>query len=676
MQKYFGPIKPKRSRYPGWQERDQALNDKLDTSSIQQMIDRLDPSLKYMQSEGYTFRNADWEETVHYEAKKYSELEGKITRAHQELATLSEEITLSEKEGKELIAAIVQIEAYTSEWEIETETLDDTNRREYAEEIKQMIKKDPSLAALVLEDGTVHDMVRQGIDEVKQQAEALKAEFYEIEDRLREHAVVQIDRLNLPERFNQALAEVKELMTTTNGLRTRANQEICDLQLQLSDAEDEICALNLQMGDAQRCLLDVEAHCSILEEGQTVLMQRLQDTEEENRSLHLQLSNIEYRCTEYQSSAFQHQSPVVRATKGQNNLLVQHQRHELLLHGMQQGLEGQQAVVGDGYLKLRQSHHAGLNDSFDAPMTHSFDALMVSSRQLCNMYAENLGRPPIDSDLFERLLTVHCRLAQDQQAFQTTIDNTSPQIMFGPDGQRLSQLAHAVNLWIDAQADHPSFDNAQALFNARVAEGDMAAVCSWVAQALDANLDATASWDNSFLGFSRQLSLLQGVLYLHTLTRQLAFPPDGVERLCNKLRDHLESQNSADLFISMIFRRVAASIIGPPLASWIDSNPGSEEEAARRLAIGNGCLIACPATDSFVLIDQSSDHETLFLLPVDEIEAVVAVEGARVLQLTEGFVARHVSQSLVLARFDDPCPAFYLWASRFLSGKLGHTREP
>ncbi|KAL8757653.1 MAG: hypothetical protein Q9184_004149, partial [Pyrenodesmia sp. 2 TL-2023] len=177
------------------------------------MVDRHEPSLQYMQPKGYTFRNQDWQETVHYAAKKYDELEAKAARAHQELAALTEDIELTEKEGKELIGTIAQIEVYTSEWEIKSETLDETNRQEYAEEIKQLIKNDPSLAALVLEDGTVHSMVRQGIGEIKEQAEALKAEFYEIEDRLREHAVVQIDSLHLPERFNEALAEVKELLT-------------------------------------------------------------------------------------------------------------------------------------------------------------------------------------------------------------------------------------------------------------------------------------------------------------------------------------------------------------------------------------------------------------------------------------------------------------------------------
>lgn len=482
------------------------------------------------------------------------------------------------------------------------------------------------------------------------------------------------------------LGDAAELVTETEAKCGTLTKERTLLLQTLQNTQEENRALHLHLDDAGRLLMDVEAEHSVLDQVHVELvtdvrryldrttglearqkelmedneLQEHQMTELEAKVTHLeqQLNEKGDRYAEYQRSAFQYQSQLVKATKERDGLLDECQRHAQLVDAMKQEL-GRQKV----------------------PARQEYSQLQVSSRELCNMYAENLDRPPMDNALFEHLLEVHCRLAQDHQAFQTTVENTSPRIMFGPDIQHLSPLAHAVNLWIDAQADHPSFGNTQALFNAEVAQGDMAAVYSWVAQALDANLDAAASWGNGSVAFNRQLSLLQGVLYLHTLTKQLGLPPDEVQRLCDKLRHQLESHKSANLSVSMILRRVAASIVGPPLASWIDNNPGSDEEAARRLEnvrypLGNGCLIACPATNNFLLLDQSTDHETAFLLPMDEIEAIAAGDEAVVLELTVGFVSRHVGQSLVLSRFNDPSPAFYIWASRFLSEKLNHASEP
>ncbi|KAI4124019.1 MAG: hypothetical protein LQ341_007120, partial [Variospora aurantia] len=241
----------KRSRYPGWQEREKDVNHRLDPLRIDEQVQLLKPMLQRMRQEGYSWKNDDWIETIRNESRRHEWLVQQIRLGENELAFFDQHFTLKEADARDMMARIAYIDTSIAEWEIKIEDLDHADRSEAVKHAKRLIHNDPSIATLILEDDGIRAVVQSSLKDLKADAELLNSQFWAIEDRLKTRAAHQIEAMDLPSRLDRRLNEFEELLGAQDSLRKAS--------------EEENCNLHQQIAGLQELLADVQGHCRRLE---------------------------------------------------------------------------------------------------------------------------------------------------------------------------------------------------------------------------------------------------------------------------------------------------------------------------------------------------------------------------------------------------------------------------
>ncbi|KAL8708957.1 MAG: hypothetical protein Q9225_007528 [Loekoesia sp. 1 TL-2023] len=309
-------------------------------------------------------------------------------------------------------------------------------------------------------------------------------------------------------------------------------------------------------------------------------------------------------------------------------------------------------------------------------------AKLDSTRQLLGVYAEALNEFPVDPNLLDDMTKCQTRFAAyDRKASRPgfRFERTIPRMLFVPDMTPLGPKAHAINFWLAARADCPSFSNTQALFNANTIDTETAAAYPWVLEALGYAISSMHTWDKNMLAFQKALTVLQGIAYLNRLAQGMQISLEEVERLRDTVQEYMSGNDvfGSEPFVCMVFKKVAASVDGRALTSWIDDRPASDEEAARRLDGSNSgvgahrCIIADSVAESFMLIDQITVDEVLYMFHESDVDETFLDEhGGLQLQLVEGFVANCLGRRLQLERPDPADLTAFRWIDNFLGDKV------
>ncbi|KAL8759166.1 MAG: hypothetical protein Q9184_003705 [Pyrenodesmia sp. 2 TL-2023] len=255
-----------------------------------------------------------------------------------------------------------------------------------------------------------------------------------------------------------------------------------------------------------------------------------------------------------------------------------------------------------------------------------------------------------------------------QPMVDVNFENDLPCMRFERETAGLDPLLHAMNFWIDARENRPSFSNTQQLFNTRVVNAETVAAYPWIVAALGANLNSMTEWGSDQLAFNRTLTVLQGIAYLKMIATESQISLEDVRRLLRQAGNYLnresdpETENATEPIIMMVLNKVTSFVDGEQLTTWIYSDETSVKEV-RYLDGSNSaleaeqCLIANITGESFVFIDGRNVNETLYGFAETDVEKLYphAETLQYQLQLKEGFVAECVGRQLPLGR----TPAVY-----------------
>ncbi|KAL8941312.1 MAG: hypothetical protein Q9216_002331 [Gyalolechia sp. 2 TL-2023] len=656
------------SRWPHAQQRDEFVEEAYDAKRIEDERERLGASFEQMNVEGHTLNTRDWLELMQDAEKRHQWVEEMKQHGAKALELRRSQITLRESERSELLATSTLLETYIQQWKQKDED-DIAAVEESFTAIQEMVRLKPRLAAMITEDSATKEMVKKGLEDLKIQSSGLMTHVFGIEHRIYRRLAAELENRGFAKKLEDQFGRVEGLFAEADSFRLAMARENETLKAKMDNLRSEREIADGQTLEYQTSVTRLEAELQVSEQVSEYELSKLSTKSDAALSLVRDELNeaLKERDDLLERSSNQ-ETEFNQVLEERDTLLLYQAENDALISDLQNQLESVETQSGKAKTNIATlSSNAHEHDAEIEP-----ESTLKVTRQLLEACAETANGAPISASIRDDMVQLQ---AQSSTYFQYVVakpvhmvERRIPRMLFMPDAAPLTPMAHAIRFWLAVNQGRFPLGDTQALFNVPAVSAEMAAVYPLVLKALEVALGAMPSWERSLWTVQKILTVFQGIAYLNVLAQAFGLPLEGVQKLRGVVRDVLSGKDlfGSERLVSAVFDQVASSIDGQPLTSWINDQPVPEMDAVQRLDVDRRSVMADRLGQMFLLIDERSRDETLYLFDESEVNAVFLDEDVKYrLQFADGHLADRLGQSISLE-----APGAHRWIESFLGTKV------
>ncbi|KAL8732749.1 MAG: hypothetical protein Q9166_002529 [cf. Caloplaca sp. 2 TL-2023] len=250
------------NRFSGSANRNAFLEDALDSQKAQMQAIISEDFMNQLRQEGYSVDEvAEFRDKLRNAGiwKRWKDTE--VAKGETELKVTREMVELNEADAKEAINIIVAQKEELRRWEIK----DEQELDQHVKLLREMIKKEPRLSALVLEDEAIARTVNKGLDSLRKDFASLGKRFQKLEDRLLQAAIAQVSPLSqklqviaedfqrVMDSWDQDCAQIEQAKDREIGA---LRKELDEAKLKKSEKDDEVERLCFQVAQLETQLVE------------------------------------------------------------------------------------------------------------------------------------------------------------------------------------------------------------------------------------------------------------------------------------------------------------------------------------------------------------------------------------------------------------------------------------
>ncbi|KAL9640568.1 MAG: hypothetical protein Q9204_000663 [Flavoplaca sp. TL-2023a] len=223
------------SKRVGSKAREAFIEKNMDPKLYQRQKEVAEEFIREMKQRGYSLQTGDFRQALRDAGIRSRWIREQIAKGKLELALKEEAIRMDEAEALDYAKSITAMEEEIAAWEVKQEDALD----EDAKLIKESIKERPRLAAKVLKDRTVEQMVEKGLREFKKGLAFYEQRFDELEGIFQRTAMAKVDAMKLPDKLHQRAAKFEDLIAVTIAERDTLFDNLAEAHRQLDEAKQE-----------------------------------------------------------------------------------------------------------------------------------------------------------------------------------------------------------------------------------------------------------------------------------------------------------------------------------------------------------------------------------------------------------------------------------------------------
>ncbi|KAL9038786.1 MAG: hypothetical protein Q9180_002920 [Flavoplaca navasiana] len=233
-------------RLVGHKARDAFIEKNMDPKLYKRQKEVAKEFIREMKQRGYSLQTGDFRQALRDAGIRSRWIGEQIEKAKLELELKEEAIRMDEAEALDYAKSITAMEEEIAAWEVKQEDALD----EDAESIKELIKERPRLAAKVLKDRTVEQMVEKGLQEFKKDLAFYEQRIDELEGIFQRAAMAKVDSMKLPDKLHQRAAKFDDLIAVTIAERDKLHENLTEAHRQLNEAKQEAVSKETEHADA------------------------------------------------------------------------------------------------------------------------------------------------------------------------------------------------------------------------------------------------------------------------------------------------------------------------------------------------------------------------------------------------------------------------------------------
>ncbi|KAL9037685.1 MAG: hypothetical protein Q9180_003583, partial [Flavoplaca navasiana] len=196
------------SKLVGSKAREAFIEKNMDPKLYQRQKEVAEEFLREMRQQGYSLQTGDFRQALRDAGIRSRWIREQVAKGKLELALKEEAIQMDEDEALDYSKSITAMEEEIAAWEVKEEDALD----EDAKSIKELIKERPRLAAKVLKDRTVEQMVEKGIRDFMEYLASYEQRFDKLEGIFQRAAMARVDAMKLPAKLHQRAAKFDDLI--------------------------------------------------------------------------------------------------------------------------------------------------------------------------------------------------------------------------------------------------------------------------------------------------------------------------------------------------------------------------------------------------------------------------------------------------------------------------------
>ncbi|KAI4233381.1 MAG: hypothetical protein L6R40_007107 [Gallowayella cf. fulva] len=582
-----------------------------DPKNITTQEDARDEYLAEMEKAGITMDQCNqFEKLLADEADLDQWFQDQIRAGLEELDLREEDIKMRREDAIPFLEDIQTYQDDIEEWDVKSEELLGEN----AKRILGMIKRNPRIASIILDDKEIRGIVHSGLAEEKDFLKAMRQHFEHLDTQLKKDVMEKVDAWQLPQKLQERVSDIRKLLTHANERRAERETTINKLMGELKALQDEAGTTKQNLEASQSEVAALRDQLSALQQStaadKNASANQNHQLEQQLRAETEKVAALRSELTTQKADATEEVQRVVE----QGRKEVQRAKED---HAAQLEKKEQQLTNAANEAKSLSTEYSESKDTHEK----SYRELVARFQSACHLIIATTGQP---LGLDGTNIMIECQSRSDNQQPGLTSEvlpytRHTPWMKFEETSAATHPLTNAINFCAAVLSGHKSFAYSQSLFNTVTVGEESAAAFPWVLEALRFATSSTIekmSWPADLSTLNMVLTVLQGVAYLHDIAWIMGFPSDDVQALFEKVETALSERLGPGSIIAPIFYKVKLSLAGTPITTWV-SEATSDVERANRLDSTNSDvgfnrhILADATSENFLVIERIDDREVL-----------------------------------------------------------------
>ncbi|KAI4180984.1 MAG: hypothetical protein L6R41_006894 [Letrouitia leprolyta] len=237
-------------RYAGSVSRDLYLEDALDPSYVAPQRDANAEYLAELSMSSADPDTREFEALIRNEPERRKWFANQLERGKRQLAVREDEIEMNKETFDEFFATTAALRQSIEQWKVKEEDMENATLAENVRQIIRMLELKPSLAALIVKDANIQNIINERINHLEDRLENVVLHIDELDIAWGEKVMAKVDAWELPQKLDQQVKKFQELLSASQrqveeitAERDRAvdeNDQLQDLRENLKLREETI----------------------------------------------------------------------------------------------------------------------------------------------------------------------------------------------------------------------------------------------------------------------------------------------------------------------------------------------------------------------------------------------------------------------------------------------------
>ncbi|KAI4176338.1 MAG: hypothetical protein LQ343_001077 [Gyalolechia ehrenbergii] len=315
-------------RLAGSAARDAFLDDAFDPSHIQTQRDAAEEYFNEMKNS--ITNNPDtreFETLIKDQKRRAAWFEEQMQRGRNELSIVEEAIQMNDDQAAEFLSITelyrTEIEGWQRKKEEGLAALE-----EDAQELIKLFQLRPQLAAVVIEDARLQDIIKEGLKRLESELDKAVDHIYGVEDALREVVMAKVDSWQLPQKLDEQIGKFQGLLDVSHARIEELEARAAEEQVQKEAKQEEIdrltsqvTQLNNQVTERDTRITAFESQVSELRADCQTLENKISGLGRSERDIREELVTAEKQRDRYQGNVLELKVQLPKITKEHDDLL-------------------------------------------------------------------------------------------------------------------------------------------------------------------------------------------------------------------------------------------------------------------------------------------------------------------------------------------------------------------